>query len=81
MLFPFHLILTSGPILIANNHQRVVLSWRMLSKVVFYVCVLLEFLQKKHGGPYYEPIIVVHNNKNKMAYITNLKKSTFIHSF
>ena len=26
ILFPFHLILTSGPILIANNHQRVVLS-------------------------------------------------------
>ena len=26
ILFPFHLILTSGPILIAKNHQRVVLS-------------------------------------------------------
>ena len=35
ILFPFHLILTSGPILIVNNHQRVVLSWRILSKVVF----------------------------------------------
>ena len=26
ILFPFHLILTSGPILIAKNHQMVVLS-------------------------------------------------------
>ena len=26
ILFPFNLILTSGPILIAKNHQRVVLS-------------------------------------------------------
>ena len=35
ILFPFHLILTSEPILIAKNHQRVVLSLRMLFKVVF----------------------------------------------
>ena len=26
ILFPFHLILTSGPILIAKKHQRVVFS-------------------------------------------------------
>ena len=27
--------------------------------------VLLEFWQKNHGDPYYEPTIVVHDNNNK----------------
>ena len=31
------------------------------------MCVLLEFLQKNMGDPYYEPTIVVHDNTNKTA--------------
>ena len=60
ILFPFHLILTSGLILIANNNQRVVLSWRMLSKVVFR-CAFFRVFAKNMGDPYYEPTIVVHD--------------------
>jgi len=35
ILLSFHLILTSGPIFIAKNHQRVVFSWWMLFKAGF----------------------------------------------
>jgi len=51
------LILTSGPIFIAKNHQRVVFSWWMLFKAGFR-CV---FFCKKIGDPYHEPTIMVHD--------------------
>ena len=61
MLLPFHLILTSGPILLANNHQKVVFSLWMLG----FRCVLLEFC-KNMGDPYYEPTVVVHDKQKLM---------------
>jgi len=51
------LILTSGPIFIAKNHQRVVFSWWMLFKGVYSIRIFTENI----GDPYYEPTIVVHD--------------------
>ena len=47
ILLPFHLILTSGPISLAKNHQKVVFSLWMLFKAGFRLCVLLGFFAKK----------------------------------
>jgi len=58
----FHLILTSGPIFIAKNHQRVVFSWWMLLRQVIGVCPIR--ILKNIGNPYYEPTIVVHDTYN-----------------
>jgi len=60
ILLSFHLILTSGPIFIAKNHQRVVFSWWMLLRQVLGVCSIRIFA-KSIGDPYYEPTIVVHD--------------------
>ena len=58
ILLPFHLILTSGPILLAKNHQKVVFSLWMLG--VLGVCSIRIFAENM-GDPYYEPTIVVHD--------------------
>jgi len=56
ILLPFHLILTSGPKLLAKNHQKVVFNFWMLFKAGFrYV--------KNMGNPYYELTIVVHDQE------------------
>ena len=52
VLLPFHLILTSGSILIAKNHSRVILG----SLDSFKVCIIIFV-----GDPYYEPTIMVHD--------------------
>ena len=60
ILLPFHLILTSGPILLAKNHQKVVFSLWTFLRQVLGVCSIRIF-EKNMGDPYYEPTIVVHD--------------------
>ena len=60
ILLPFQLILTSGPILLAKNHQRVAFSLWILFQQVLGVCSI-RISAENMGDPYYEPTIVVHD--------------------
>ena len=64
MLLSFHLILTSGPILIAKNHHRVFLVGACFLRQVLGVRSISIFA-KNISDPYHEPtswFIVNHNS-------------------
>ena len=72
ILLTFHLILTSGPILLAKNQQKVVIGLWMLSKAGLR-CV--RIYAKNIGDPYYEPTIMVHDIMNPLSWFMIIMNS------